>query len=209
VLLWTPGLAEHSATTSSTTAISARTASVGQSLLAFVRGAIATSVAPTTTIATTTTTTTIATTTTTAATPTTANAIFAPIRYEQTEARLVYSGAWNTANDGSASGSSFSFASSGGASVSVTFEGTYLAWIAKKAPAYGLAAVTLDGRNLGAIDLYSTSIGWQQKVWGSGKLKSGLHTVTITWTGKKNAAATGDSISVDAFDVMGSLIEVR
>jgi len=144
--------------------------------------------------------------TTTTSTSTTST-IVTPSRYEQTEPGLVYTGAWSTTTDGSASGSSFGFANSSGASVSVTFEGTYLAWIAKKAPVYGKAEVTLDGRSLGTIDLYSASIGWQEKVWGSGTLKSGLHTVTIAWTGTKNTAATDTNISVDAFDIVGALTE--
>ena len=89
--------------------------------------------------------------------------------------------------------------------MTVAFEGTYLAWICKKSPAYGKAKVTLDGRSLGTVDLYSASTGWQQKVWGTGTLEYGPHTVTIAWTGTKNAASTGTNISVDAFDVVGSL----
>ena len=107
----------------------------------------------------------------------------------------------------SASGGSIRLANSNGASVTVTFEGTYLAWIARKSSVYGIAKITLDGRGLGPIDLYSESpsTGWQQKVWGTGTLKPGLHTVTIAWTGTKNTAATNTNISVDAFDVVGAL----
>jgi gas vesicle protein len=196
-VLWAASLGEESELSSSATATSVGTTSTGQSVPAIVPATTTTSIAPTTTIATTTTTT--ATTTTTIVTST---------RYEQTESSLVYTGAWSTTPDGSASGGSFLFANSSGASVSVTFEGTYLAWIAKKAPVYGKAEVTLDGKILGTIDLYSESIGWQQKVWGTGTLKSGLHTVTIAWTGTKNTAATDTNISVDSFDVVGTLTQV-
>ncbi len=182
---------------SSTTLTSEGTTSTGQSVLAIARATTTTSVAPTTTIAPTTTTAITTTTTTTL-----------PTRSEQTDSRLVYTGAWGTTPDGSSSGGSFFFANSSGASVTVTFEGTYLAWIAKKSPVYGKAEVTLDGRSLGTIDLYSASTEWQQKVWGTGTLESGRHTVTITWTGTKNPAATDTNISVDAFDVVGSLIQI-
>ena len=182
---------------SSTTVPSGGAASTEQSVLAIVPTTTTTSVAPTTTIAPTTTTAITTTTTTTTLT-----------RSEQTESRLVYTGAWGTTPNGSSSGGSFFFANASGASVTVTFEGTYLAWIAKKSPVYGKAKVTLDGKSLGTVDLYSASIGWQQKVWGTGALKSGLHTVTIAWTGTKNAAATDTNISVDAFDVVGSLTQV-
>jgi serine/threonine protein kinase len=184
---------------SSTTVTSRGTSSTGQSGLATATTTTATSVVPTTTS------TTIASTTTTIATTTIA--VANPTRYEQTESRLVYAGTWRTDASDSASGSSFVFSDSGGASVSVTFEGTNLAWIAKKAPAYGKAKVTLDGKSLGTVDLYSASTRWQQKVWGTGTLNSGLHTVTIARTGTKNTAATGTNINVDAFDVVGSVTQ--
>lgn len=93
--------------------------------------------------------------------------------------------------------------------MTVTFEGTHLAWIARKGPVYGLAWITMDGRELGPIDLYteSTSTGWQEKVWGTGTLEPGLHTVTIAWTGNKNTPATDTNISVDAFEVVGVLTQ--
>jgi hypothetical protein len=65
--------------------------------------------------------------------------------------------------------------------------------------------VTLDGRNLGTVDLYRASEMWQQKVWGTGQLKPGAHTVTIEWTGRSAEPATGTYISLDAVDVTGVL----
>jgi hypothetical protein len=131
-------------------------------------------------------------------------------RHEESDPRLIYAGSWSTRADESASGAGVRLANSAGASVTVNFEGTYLAWIAERSPLNGVAEVTLDGKDLGTIDLYSadTGAGSQQKVWGTGTLKPGLHAVTITWTGAKNAAATDTSISVDAFEVLGSLVEV-
>ena len=189
-------LGEDSGAGDSTTTTLAGTTSTGQSVPAVV--ATTTSVAPSTTM------TTIATTTTMASTTTTA----LPTRSEQTDPRLDYAGAWATRSDSPASGGSFQFANAAAASVTVAFEGTYLAWIARKSPVYGIAEVTLDGRNLGTIDLYSASSEWQRKVWGSGTLESGRHTVIIAWTGTKSTSATDTNINVDAFDIVGSLIEV-
>ena len=85
--------------------------------------------------------------------------------------------------------------------MTIRFTGTHLSWIAKKSPVYGQAQVTLDGRRLGLVDLYSASPTWRQKVWGTGPLKSGSHTVTIAWTGLKRAAARGTNVDVDAIEV--------
>ncbi len=167
--------------------------------------------APTTTTIPPTTTTTAAPTTTTTMTPSTTIAttttVAALVRVEQTDANILYAGDWSAGNDSAASEGRFSFANSSGASITVTFEGTYLAWIAKRSPAYGKAEVTLDGKKLGAIDLYAAAPEWQVKVWGSGNLKPGVHTVTIAWTGEKNRAASDTNIGVDAFDVRGSLVQ--
>ncbi len=145
-------------------------------------------------------------TTTTASTTTTTVAM---VRVEQTDPLFSFAGDWTTVSDDSASGGDFAFANSPGASITVTFEGTYLAWIAKRSPAYGKAEVTLDGKTLGVIDLYAATEGWQVKVWGSGNLKPGLHTVVISWIGTKNTAATDTNVGVDAFEVRGALVGSR
>ena len=124
------------------------------------------------------------------------------IRHQQTETRLAYSGTWSTTAAGSASGGSFVYANASG-SVTVRFIGTHVSWIAKTSPSYGKAKVTVDGSSAGAVDLYSASTKWQQKVWQSGTLKSGSHVVTIAWTGSKRTAAKGTYIDVDALDVVG------
>jgi beta-N-acetylhexosaminidase len=125
----------------------------------------------------------------------------AVVRYEQGSSRLTYSGVWTTNSTASASGGSFAIAHTSGASLTIRFMGTHLSWIAKKSPVYGKAQVTLDGQRLGLVDLYSASTTWRQKVWGTGSLKSGSHTVTIAWTGLKRAAATGTYVNIDAVEV--------
>ena len=126
-------------------------------------------------------------------------------RYQQSDAHLKYAGTWKTTSAAAASGGSFVFTDSSGSSVTIRFTGTHLAWIAKKSPVYGKAKVTLDGKSLGTIDLYSATTEWQQKVWGTGTLKSGSHTVTIAWTGLKRTAAKSADINIDAVEVTGTL----
>lgn len=126
-------------------------------------------------------------------------------RYEQTDSRLVWSGTWTTSSSSVYSGGSHRYANSSGSSVTVTFSGTYLAWIAKKSPAYGRALVIVDGAASSYVDLYSSTTGYKKKVWDSGLLPSGLHTVRIQWTGQRSVPSGGTNISVDAFDVAGTL----
>ena len=97
-------------------------------------------------------------------------------RYQQSNADLLYAGIWKTTSTASASGGSFAYANATGASVTIHFTGTELAWIAKKSPVYGKATVTLDGGSPVTVDLYSASVLWQQQVWSTGILtERGAH----------------------------------
>jgi hypothetical protein len=126
-------------------------------------------------------------------------------RYQQTDSRFCYTGTWPTASNNSASGGSWRYINTSGGSVTIPFTGTYLAWVTVKSPNYGIAEVTLDGGTPVPVDLYSASTAWQQTVWNTGTLPTGLHTVTIAWTGTKNPAAAATYIGLDAVDVGGSL----
>jgi hypothetical protein len=125
--------------------------------------------------------------------------------HEQTDLSLSYSGAWTTTSTASASGGSFAFGNTQGASVTIHFTGTNLAWIAKRSTVYGKAKITVDGGSPITVDLYSPRVQWQQKVWDTGTLASGTHIVKIEWTGMKSAAATGTTINVDSLEVTGTL----
>ncbi len=127
-------------------------------------------------------------------------------RYEQADARLSYAGTWTVSSAASASGGSFRFANASGASVIVPFTGTSLSWLAKKSPAYGKAKVTVDGAaQSSTVDLYDAVTRYQQRVWNTGKLESGLHWVKIEWTGEANDDADATNIGIDAVDVLGTL----
>lgn len=128
-------------------------------------------------------------------------------RCEQTDTHLAYSGAWSKSSTSSASGGSFAYADAAGSSVTISFSGTYLGLIAKKSNVYGIAKVTLDNKTPVMVDLYSSAVVYGQKVWNTGTLTSGEHTITIQWTGTKNDASTGTNIGIDALDLKGSLTQ--
>jgi hypothetical protein len=121
---------------------------------------------------------------------------------------LAYAGKWNTGSSSHYSGGSHTYVNAT-ASVTVKFTGTYLAWITKKSAAYGKAKVTLDGGTPVTVDLYNSSVLYKQKVWNTGTLADGTHTVKIEWTGTKRSAATACNIGVDAFDVSGNLAQAE
>lgn len=126
---------------------------------------------------------------------------------EQSDSRLAYSGTWTTTSSTVYSAGAHRYAGSAGASVTASFSGRYLAWVARKSPGYGIAKVTVDGTETFEVDLYSPTSVYQRRVWDTGTLSDGIHTIKIEWTGKKNPAATGSAIAVDAFDILGTPIQ--
>jgi hypothetical protein len=126
-------------------------------------------------------------------------------RAQQGNSKLTYAGTWKSVSTSSASGGAFKYAGATGASVTVKFSGIDLAWIAKTGPDYGKAKITVDGSKTYTVDLYSKTATWQKRVWSTGILTDGEHTVKIVWLGTKNSASTGTYIDIDAFDVAGSL----
>ena len=124
---------------------------------------------------------------------------------EQTDSRLTYAGSWTTSSITSASGGSFSYANSSGSSVTIHFTGSCLVWLAKTASVYGIAKVTVDGATPVLVDLYSASTLYKQKVWNTGLLAEGAHTIVIGWTGTKNAKSTKTNIGIDAVQVLGTI----
>ncbi len=124
-------------------------------------------------------------------------------RYQQTDTRLLYAGSWSTFSTASASGGSYKRANTNGSSVTVKFDGTYLAWIATKGTTLGKALVSVDGGAPTSVNLAASAVAYQQRVWNTGTLSSGTHTVKI-W--RDPASLTGKYISVDAVEVVGNLV---
>jgi cell wall-associated NlpC family hydrolase/N-acetylmuramoyl-L-alanine amidase len=137
----------------------------------------------------------------------TARRILSPYsRFQQDNPLLTYLGYWSDSVTSAASGGSCRYVSSPG-SITVSFNGTYLGWITKKSNNYGIASVSLDGGAPVTVDLYSPNTLYQQAVYSTGNITAGAHTLTIEWTGTKNASSSGLYVGVDAFDVLGSLVQ--
>jgi uncharacterized protein YkwD len=123
-------------------------------------------------------------------------------RYQQNNSKFVYSSGWAAFSTTKASGGSYRRTSTGSSSVTVKFTGTYLAWIATAGTTLSKAYVSVDGGAAQTVDLARSAVAYQQKVWSTGTLGSGAHTVKI-W--RDPADTAGKYISVDAFDVIGTL----
>ncbi len=122
--------------------------------------------------------------------------------FQQADSRLKYAGTWYTLARSGASGGSYKRANTNSGSVTVTFTGTSLTWIATKGTTLGKALVSLDGGDPVSVNLAASTVAYQQRVWTTGTLASGPHTVKI-WRDPSSLA--GKYISADAFDVKGIL----
>ena len=62
--------------------------------------------------------------------------------------------------------------------------------------------MSLDNGTAKSVNLAASAVAYQQRVWNTGLLSSGVHTVKIWWESGK---AAGKYISVDAIDLLGTL----
>lgn len=129
----------------------------------------------------------------------------AVVRIQEDDAALVRSGTWSSRAGARASGGTYAIAQSAGASMTVRFEGTSIAWIGQKAPSYGKADVVLDGVKVATVDLYRSSSALGQVLFTRSGLSAARHTLTIRVLGQRNPASTNTWVGVDAFDVAGQL----
>jgi hypothetical protein len=117
---------------------------------------------------------------------------------EDTSATVAWN-SWAGVRDPAASGGGYRISPTAGATGSFAFSGSSVTWIARTGPDRGRATVTVDGISNGTVDLYSPTPGGRSSTYGG--LTSAAHTVTVTVLGTKRAAATGTSVTVDAFAV--------
>ena len=129
-----------------------------------------------------------------------------PNRYEQTDPRIVYTGSWETGENKAHSGGSNYYSDDPQATITITFKGTRLDWIAALGPLMGKALISIDGGEPVLVDLFSATELFQQLVWSTGELEYGVHTITITFP-EGSDYQEGKGINIDALDIWGVLLE--
>jgi hypothetical protein len=123
-------------------------------------------------------------------------------RYENDNPALTYTGLWYRNDHPMHSGGTAVLSVGAGSSVSLTFNGTGVAWVTYRDEWAGLARVILDGELKTTLDLYLSPGRAQTAPYIVEGLPPGNHTITIEVTGTKNESAGGAWIWVDAFDVI-------
>ena len=114
---------------------------------------------------------------------------------EQTGAGIVYSGTWKSASNQYASGGSLRYATRSGASVTYTFTGAGVAWVAYRGPNRGSARVYVDGVLKKTINLYAATYSAKQVAFAFNWGTTGTHKIRIVAMG----TVGHPRIDVDAF----------
>jgi hypothetical protein len=129
-------------------------------------------------------------------------------RYEEDNGLIAYSGDWAGGENDSFSKKSCTTCGDQEASITITFKGTQLDWIATMGPTMGKALVSVDGGAPVLVDLSNPTELYQQMVWSTGTLEYGVHTITITFPDGSDYEP-GKGINLDALDVTGVLLKTE
>ncbi|MEP6639637.1 MAG: S8 family peptidase [Chloroflexota bacterium] len=119
-------------------------------------------------------------------------------RYEESSAKVSYSGRWSRYHTASASGGRTRYATRRGAAVTFRFTGRAFAVIAPRGPTRGSARLYVDGRYVSTVSLYRSSSAPRVMVAGRSWSSSAGHTVRLVLVG----TAHHPRFDIDAFAIL-------
>ncbi len=121
-----------------------------------------------------------------------------PSRHESNYRKVTTTGSWATKTATTASGGSYRRSKTAGATMSLTFTGRSIAWVAPVGPNLGSAHVFIDGTDQGDVSLVAASNGVQRLVYVTSWDAPGTHTIRIV----VDAGSPAKWVGVDAFLVL-------
>ncbi len=130
---------------------------------------------------------------------------FVLTRYEETATGIAKLGNWVPLNGGNYSGAALLRSTITGEAMTLTFVGNRCDLVAMRSSGAGMLRVILDGQPQPLVDLYNPSFVFRSRVWSSGEIAAGTHTLRVENTGSKNPLSMSSAVNVDAFDIWGAL----
>lgn len=124
------------------------------------------------------------------------------IRYEDSNPVISFNGDWETREDVQLSASKSKFATSQGSRATLNFVGSGVAWIGPKSSDHGAASIYIDGNLQQKVDQFSEEAVTLTEVFSISGLKPGPHTIKIEAAETVNPESDGQTIEIDAFDVL-------
>jgi hypothetical protein len=123
-------------------------------------------------------------------------------RYEQTHPYIAKAGTWSDFTSDASSGGSYGRSSTVGASATIRFTGTKIAWIGMKGLTPGIVDVYLDNVKKATLDLYASSAQHKVALWTSETLANGSHTLRLV---RNSASLSSEFLVLDAVDIWGTI----
>jgi hypothetical protein len=112
-------------------------------------------------------------------------------RLGETSAAIHYGGSWGTARYAKYSNHRVKYATRAGASATMTFTGTGIAWVGPVGPTRGSARVYIDGRLAGTVQLRRSGFHARQVLFQRHFATKGQHTIRIV------VARNGRPVAID------------
>ena len=100
-------------------------------------------------------------------------------RYSERSSTIDYSGLWRPASYGGYAGGAVRYASSSGATATITFTGSHIAWYGPVGPTRGKARVSIDGVAVKTVDLKRGSFDPTTLLYSASWAAAGRHTLEI------------------------------
>jgi hypothetical protein len=117
---------------------------------------------------------------------------------QDTSSTLTRSGSWSTSANGSYSGGSAIYSRSKGASVSRSFTGRAIAWVAPFGPTRGSARIYVDDVLVSTVSLYRSSTAYRRIAYSLRWASSGTHRIRVEVVGTSGHPR----VDVDAFVII-------
>lgn len=121
--------------------------------------------------------------------------------HQESSSDVTLTGEWASTRDRRDRGGASVQASEGPASAELTFRGTGVRWISRRNPVSGKADVYVDSVRVRRVDLHAAKRRYGVRVFDSGTLTPGTHTIRVEHTGRKDRRARDDKVWLDAFVV--------
>jgi hypothetical protein len=132
------------------------------------------------------------------------------VPFDDRSTAISYSAGVTQQNVGGPFESTLSVLGAAGHEATFNFTGRRFGIMVRQTPASGIAELRLDGAFLRNIDLYSATQRERMYIWQQ-QVTEGPHTLTVRWTGTRNAASTGTAVHVDGIAAItqGGLASIR
>jgi hypothetical protein len=125
------------------------------------------------------------------------DAFIVGISFDDNNPTITYTGGWTSlAQTGDWNGTHEYITAAG--SASFVFAGSFVTFVFPSGSNRGIASITIDGAAQPSVDEYSPATEAQLSV-SFGGLSSGIHTITIAWTGQQDSSSSSSHIAVDEF----------